>query len=121
MAVGLVIIGTGPGPWLATVAAALLGFGFSFPWASVASTVLRSTPESQHGATIGFLSACNDLFVGLSSLAAGFVADRFGYGLAFDLAAIALLPAALAARFLFSQKSVSSTDEERQPAMTAVH
>jgi MFS family permease len=101
MACGLVILGMGPRPPIAITAAVLLGFGFSFPWSSVASTVLRRTPSSQHGSIISLLSAFYDLFVGVSSFAAGAVAERFGYSTAFYMAAVALLASAVAARFVF--------------------
>jgi MFS family permease len=57
MALGLLILATGPPPILAIVAAAILGFGFSFPWSSVLSTVLRQTPDREHGSAIGILGA----------------------------------------------------------------
>jgi MFS family permease len=120
MAIGLLILASGPRPVMAVVAAALLGFGFSFPWSSVASTVLRATPESRHGSTIGFLSACNDLFVGLSSLAAGAIAERFGYGAAFDTAALALIAAAMAGRFLLKPRSVEQ-DGSAPSLVTTAH
>jgi predicted MFS family arabinose efflux permease len=101
MAVGLLLLASGPRPFMAVVAAAILGFGFSFPWASVASTVLKRSPVAEHGSTIGFLSAFYDLFVGVSSFTAGAVADRFGYSAAFVMAAISLIAAAVAARFVF--------------------
>jgi predicted MFS family arabinose efflux permease len=101
MACGLIWLGTGPRPAFAIAAAVLLGFGFSFPWSSVASTVLRRTPSQQHGSIISFLSAFYDLFVGASSFTAGAVAQRFGYPIAFYMAAAALLAAAIAARFVF--------------------
>jgi MFS family permease len=101
MAGGLVWLGTGPRPAFAIGAAILLGFGFSFPWASVASTVLRRTPSQQHGSIISLLSAFYDLFVGASSFTAGAVAQRFGYSAAFYMAAGALVAAGLAARFVF--------------------
>ncbi len=101
MALGLLIIARGPSPAVAVAAAALLGFGFSFPWSSVASTVMRQTPPSQHGSVIGILSAFYDLFVGLSSFAAGAVAKQFGYSAAFAMAAAALIAAAIAGRYVF--------------------
>jgi MFS family permease len=101
MACGLIWLGTAPRPSFAIVAAILLGFGFSFPWSSVASTVLRRTPSGQHGSIISFLSAFYDLFVGASSFTAGAVAQRFGYATAFYMAAAALLASAIAARFVF--------------------
>src|SRR5262249_12384401 len=71
MALGLIVLAAAPNPTLAVGAAAMLGFGFSFPWSSVASTVLRRTPERERGSAVGVLSAFYDLFVGVSSFAAG--------------------------------------------------
>lgn len=101
MACGLVWLGTGPRPTLAVIAAIVLGFGFSFPWSSVASTVLRRTPSAQHGSIISLLSAFYDLFVGMSSFTAGAVAQRFGYPPIFYMAAAALIASAIAGRFVF--------------------
>ena len=102
MALGLVLIALGPPPAIAISAAALLGFGFSFPWSSVASTVLRRTPERERGSTVGVLSAFYDLFVGLSSFAAGAIASRFDYPAAFVMAAAAIVAAAIAGQFVFA-------------------
>src|SRR5207248_6134463 len=44
MATGLAVLAFGPPPVVAVGAAAVLGFGFSFPWSSIASTVLKQTP-----------------------------------------------------------------------------
>ena len=101
MATGLVLIATGPSPVVAVTAAAILGLGFSFPWSSIGSTVLRQTPSSERGATVGVLSAFYDLFVGISSFTAGAVAGHFGYPAAFVMAAGALGAAAFAGRFVF--------------------
>jgi MFS family permease len=103
MAAGLVILATGPGPAIAIAATALLGFGFSFPWASIASTVLRRTPNSDRGSAIGILSAFYDLFVGISSFTAGWVAHQFNYSATFAMGAAALIAAAVAARFVFAE------------------
>ena len=101
MAAGLLVLAGGPAPVAAVGATALLGFGFSFPWSSIASTVLRRTPSSERGSAVGILSAFYDLFVGLSSFAAGWVAHEFGYSAAFFMAALALVAAAIAGRFVF--------------------
>ena len=82
-------------------ATALLGFGFSFPWSAVASTVLRRTPERERGSALGVLTAFYDLFVGFSSLAAGAIANTLGYSAAFLMAAIAIIAAAVAGRYVF--------------------
>jgi len=101
MAGGLIWLASGPRPFLAVIAAIMLGFGFSFPWSSVASTVLRRTPSTQHGSIISLLSAFYDLFVGISSFTAGAVAQRFGYPPIFYMAAGALVVSAVLGRFVF--------------------
>lgn len=101
MAIGLAAIAAGPSPVLAVIATGILGFGFSFPWASIASTVLKKTPPQERGSAVGILSAFYDLFVGLSSFSAGAVAKRFGYPAAFGMAIVGIGAAALAGRFVF--------------------
>ena len=110
MAAGLIIISTGPSPIVAVGAAALLGFGFSFPWSSIASTVLRRTPERERGSAVSVLSAFYDLFVGISSFAAGAVSDRFGYSAAFLMAAASLIAAAIAGRVVFRDLKAAPPD-----------
>lgn len=102
MALGLVVLATGPSPVVAVSAGAMLGLGLSFPWSSVASTVVRNTPTEQRGSALGVLTGFFDLFVGISSLAAGAVASKFGYPTAFLMGALALGAAAIAGRFVFS-------------------
>jgi MFS family permease len=102
MAVGLVILATGPALAGAVTGAALLGFGFSFPWASVATTVLRRTPDGEHGSAVSVLAAFYDLFVGMSSFSAGLLAAKFGYPSAFVMAIGALGAAAIAGRYVFA-------------------
>jgi hypothetical protein len=53
---------------------------------------------------VGILSAFYDLFVGLSSFAAGLVAHQFGYSAAFFMGAMALVAAAIAGKFVFFAK-----------------
>jgi MFS family permease len=114
MTAGLIIIGSGPSPAVAIAGAALLGFGFSFPWSSIASTVLKRTPAREHGTAVGVLSAFYDLFVGVSSFAAGAVATRFSYAAAFYMAAASLVIAALMGVVVFRaspEVSVITADE----------
>ena len=49
MAVGLSVLAIGPRPALAIGATAILGFGFSFPWSSIVSTILRKIPSGERG------------------------------------------------------------------------
>lgn len=101
MALGLLVLASGPSPVIAIGAAAILGFGFSFPWTSVLTSVLRQTSDSEHGSAIGVLGAFYDLFVGGGSFAAGAVSDHFGYAWAFVMAAIAIGVAGVVGLFLF--------------------
>ena len=112
MAAGLLVLATGPGRTLAIAGTALLGFGFSFPWGAIASMVLRRAHPSQRGRAVGVLTAFYDLFVGVSSFAAGWVAHRFDYATAFLMAAGALGAAAVAGRFVFATPSEPSRQEE---------
>ena len=114
MAIALVAIASGPPPALAIGAAALLGLGFSFPWASIAATVLRQTPAAQHGSTVSILSAFYDLFVGMSSLAAGRIAYSRGYPAAFLMAAVSLIGAAVAGRYVFAKSAAMIVSDQPQ-------
>lgn len=113
MAVGLIVLAAAPAPPVAIGAAALLGLGFSFPWSSVAGTVLRQTPEGERGSVVGLLSAFYDLFVGVSSFAAGAVAGHFGYAAAFVMAAFAIGAAALAGRAVFFARPAQQAEVEQ--------
>ena len=112
MAMGLSWIATGPAPVSALGATALLGFGFSFPWAAVASVVLRRAHPAQRGRAVGVLTAFYDLFVGISSFAAGSIAHRFGYAAAFWMAAAAIGAAAVAGRFVFAEPAHRTPEQK---------
>jgi hypothetical protein len=114
----LAAIAVGPFPAIAVTATAILGVGYSFPWASVASTVLRRTPSGERGSAIGVLGAFYDLFVGVSSFTAGAVANHFGYPAAFVMATAALGAAAIAGRFVFTY-AVPVDDSEIEVAEEA--
>jgi predicted MFS family arabinose efflux permease len=117
MASGLLLIASGPSGAMAVVAAGMLGFGFSFPWSAVASTVLRKIPDAERGSAVGVLSAFYDLFVGMSSFAAGTVARQHGYSSAFVMAAAALLAAAVAGWFVFRPRKFHPHRAEELPEL----
>ncbi|MBS1832728.1 MAG: MFS transporter [Acidobacteria bacterium] len=79
MALGLFLISLAPAPWLAITAGAITGLGFSLPWPSIASTVLNRARENERAASVGVLTACVDLFVGIGAFADGAIAHHFGY------------------------------------------
>ena len=101
MAAGSAMIAFTSGPALSVFGAATLGLGFSFPWASIATTVLKRTPSQQRGSAVGVLSAFYDLFVGGSSFVAGILAGHLGYRAAFLLALGGILTAAGFGRKVF--------------------
>jgi len=102
MAAGLLLLAPVQSRVGAIGAAALLGFGFSFPWGAVASVVLRRAHPSQRGRAVAVLTAFYDLFVGVSSFAAGSVAHRFGYSAVFLMAAGSIGAAAVMGRWVFA-------------------
>jgi MFS family permease len=104
MAVGLSLLAFVPGPVTSFAGAVLLGFGFAFPWSSIASVVMRRSPSHQRGSTVGVLSAFVDLFVGTSSFAAGALAQRFGYSAAFMLPLGAIALSAIVGTQVFSKR-----------------
>ncbi len=116
MACGLLMLAAAPPPVSAVAGAAILGFGLSFPWAAVASTVVKRTPASERGAALGVLTAFYDLFVGVSSFVAGAVATHAGYSATFLMAAGALGAAGVAGKFVFSSRH---TEREEQVASAA--
>jgi predicted MFS family arabinose efflux permease len=103
MAAGLSLLAFIPGPVTSMAGVLLLGLGFAFPWASIASTVLRRTPSHSHGSAVGVLSAFVDVFVGLSSFAAGTLAEHFGYAAAFRMALAGVGLAAVAGMNVFRE------------------
>ena len=117
MALGLSVIAVGPSPAVAIAAAAMLGFGFSFPWSSIASIVLKQTPANERGSAVGILTAFYDLFVGISSFAAGSIANRFGYSAAFLMATLSLVAAAVAARFVFVSRNTDLGVAAEEPCL----
>ena len=120
MAAGLAVLATEPAWTGAVIGAALLGFGFSFPWASVASTVLRRTADGERGSAVSVLSAFYDLFVGMSSFSAGLLASAFGYASAFVMAILALGAAAIAGRYVFFAKEEDTEQESESESASVV-
>ncbi|MBI3208145.1 MAG: MFS transporter [Candidatus Solibacter usitatus] len=110
MGIALLSIAAGPPGGMAIAATALLGFGFSFPWASIASKVLKETPNGERGSAVSLLGAFCDLFVGAGSFAAGAIAKNFGYPAAFLMAASAICIAAIVGRSVFRGDETASAE-----------
>ncbi|HME05955.1 MAG TPA: MFS transporter [Bryobacteraceae bacterium] len=84
---GLLLIAITRDPSVATMASALVGLGYSFPWPSLAVVVVRSVRDKERASALGALNAFFDLFVSLGALAAGALAGKFGYASVFWMAA----------------------------------
>jgi MFS family permease len=109
MMAGLLVIATTPPAWIAIAAAALIGFGYSFPWPSIASAVLGRVPERERASSLGTMTAFVDLFVGFGSFIDGAVAKQFGYAALYWLAAVGL-----ALSFFVSRVNYTTHEEEAQ-------
>jgi len=109
MALGTLMLAFTQGPMFSIAGAAMLGLGFSFPWASVASTVLKKTPNHERGSAVGVLSAFYDFFVGVSAFIAGGLSEHFGYRSAFLLAFAGILVASFVGTRVFSLKAQPAT------------
>jgi predicted MFS family arabinose efflux permease len=118
MAVALVLLTAVPGPVVSVGATALLGFGFSFPWSSIAAKILKQEPAQQRGSAIGVMSAFYDLAVGVSSFGAGAVAKQFGYQAAFAMSAAAIVAAAFTGRMVFYRSAAAPAVEEELTTVT---
>lgn len=94
---GLFIIATTRNPSIGTLASALVGLGYSFPWPSLAVIVVRSVADNERATALGALNAFFDLFVSLGALASGALATKFGYTSVFWLAAASGICAAVLA------------------------
>jgi MFS family permease len=107
MAVGTIMVAFTSGPVLSIAGSAILGLGFSFPWSSIATTVLKGTASHRRGSAVGVLSAFYDLFVGASSFLAGALADHFGYRSAFLLALGGIVVAGLIGHPVFASRKTA--------------
>ncbi len=94
---GLLLIAVTRDPKVATMASALVGLGYSFPWPSLAVVVVRSVGDKERASALGALNAFFDLFVSVGALAAGALAGKFGYVSVFWMAAASCTCAAAAA------------------------
>jgi len=119
MAIGLTVLAFGPAPPIAIAAAGVLGLGFSFPWSAVATTALKRVAPGERGSAVGVISAFYDLFVGVSSFAAGLVSKEFGYSAAFLMGAAALIAAAFAGAAVFRKGAAGAAAMEQMEEVEA--
>ncbi|MGI9089669.1 MAG: MFS transporter [Gemmatimonadaceae bacterium] len=94
-AVGLFLVGGATGLHVALVGVAISGAGVALVYpAMVAITVERTTPEEQ-GAAVGVMTSFWDLAIVVAGPIGGLVAHSVGYPVAFGLAGVIAIAAAL--------------------------
>lgn len=98
---GLAIMPFARSTLTASLAAAIVGMGYAFPWPSLAVTVVERVSPAERATALGTLTAFYDLFVALGSVAAGALATRFGLTAPFWMAIACCATAALIAWDLF--------------------
>jgi len=84
---GLLLIAATRNAMVATLASALVGLGYSFPWPSLAVVVVRAAGDDERASALGALNAFFDLFVALGAMTAGALAGKFGFSSVFWMAA----------------------------------
>jgi MFS family permease len=97
MAVGLLVTAASPPAPVALAAVAIIGLGFSFPWPSIAATVLKRAHPAERASTLGAVSAFVDAFVGGSAFLAGKVAKSYGYPTVYLFASVSVAISSLLA------------------------
>lgn len=63
---------------MSVVAASIIGFGYSFPWPSLAVIVVDRVSEYERASALAALTAFFDLFVAVGAAVAGAIGDQFG-------------------------------------------
>ena len=87
-AIGLVLLAYSTDPFLAHLAAALIGFGFALVFPALAVEMVKVFPPSMHGSAIGIYNAFTDLSLFLTGPVAGLIIEHYGYRTNFLLTAI---------------------------------
>jgi MFS family permease len=93
-AAGLALIWLAPSAVLATLGAALTGFGYSLVFPGFGVEAVRRAPPESRGVAMGAYTACLDLALGVSGPALGLVAGSAGLPAVFLVSALVVLGAA---------------------------
>ena len=106
-AAGLALVGLAPGRVLASVGAALAGFGYSLVYPGLGIEAARRAPPESRGLAMGAFTACLDLALGVASPALGLIAGGAGLGAVFLAGALVVLGAAAIALRLMRTPAVT--------------
>jgi MFS family permease len=89
--VGTLILWLSGSPWVAMVAAALSGFGFSLVFPAIGVEAVERVPEQNRGSALGVYTGFSDVSFFLVGPAAGAIIGAFGYASAFLFALICVV------------------------------
>ncbi len=96
-AAGLVLMGAAASAAVATVGAALTGFGYALVFPGFGVEAVRRAPPEGRGTAMGAYTACLDLALGIAGPALGLVAGHAGLGAVFLAGAVPVACAAVVA------------------------
>lgn len=90
---GTLILWLSHAPWVASIAAALTGFGFSLVFPAIGVEAVRQVPEQNRGTALGVYTGFSDVSFFLVGPAAGAIISLYGYASAFLFALICVVTA----------------------------
>jgi MFS family permease len=99
-AAGLVLMWLATGVAVATIGAALTGFGYALVFPALGVEAVRRAPPESRGVAMGAYTACLDIALGISGPVLGAIASRTGFSSAFLASAVVVFGAAFVAGWL---------------------
>ena len=103
--VGLMVMWLANGVAVATLGAALTGFGYALVFPALGVEAVRRAPPESRGVAMGAYTACLDIALGVSGPVLGAIASRTGLSSVFLASAVVVFGAAVIAVGLLRARS----------------